>query len=955
MDKQQLPRTEAQGFRLPLSSLRLLVPPLHLMSAFMWQVLQQKNVLHYGKLEEFVSMVTENVPQLMSYRQRAQLILGLRARMILEMLRGPVDVKVIIQAHLDRMGLPAVPAGCSVDIDSDLELSVANFKALVLELLKDPAEKAYFFQAVFPVQYGPRYDTALKELMWELLSCLERLLPVPDFKKTLSWLTPAPAGLDECIESEPKYLQELLQQHKVISNVDNQYWSKGSKLGTALSISGDCILSSLSIPPSTHVVVPAEPTVYHMQPTTVTILSQGTLGQLGSEAIIVTDYAEVELSTNDVLEEVSEAAHGGVEDPAAKGAVNVESRSVVAILTEGGTLGEEDEMMAMNQQVELGEEMKKALCEKSVQCDLRMEFPRDGGGLLSPSCLGAAESSENDESVRTDMERQSEIIGQKDIMHTADASLGASGQANCTLSGNKSLSEAGTGQVLPPRRGRGRPRKNTVAPKVVQPGRRRGRPPTVKAEKEKNEEDIGEKSGTSKPEAGQNGMETTLLNNDRCPTTTKSCKTETIENPRARYLCNTCGRKFTRTSDVRRHQLTHTGERPFHCTQCAKTFQHAWDLTKHCRKFHGEATFSCRLCTGSFVNLRTLTAHHKKSHTSELPHYCSICGEASSSAVALAAHRRTHSVTQQYRCEQCGEGFDTLLQRSAHRQSHRRHRKFKCPQCDKTYSRRADVKRHLLSHTGERPHQCALCGKSFALRSGLQKHHMTHTGERPYRCPHCPKAFNLISILHRHERMHTGERPFLCSQCGKRFLSLGELLKHDKSHTDERPHACSQCHKRFKSKRALREHALSHTGARPYACSYCSKRFTKPFALNRHHLMHTGERPFSCAHCAKTFLTATEVALHERVHTGERPYACPTCPWRFRSSSELARHRRTHTQARAHACGYCSKTYTSAAKLKSHARIHAAQDNSKCPVDISHTVEVHESTLHESEVADALS
>lgn len=35
---------------------------------------------HYGMLEEFVTMVTEVVPELMSYSQRAQLILGLRAR-----------------------------------------------------------------------------------------------------------------------------------------------------------------------------------------------------------------------------------------------------------------------------------------------------------------------------------------------------------------------------------------------------------------------------------------------------------------------------------------------------------------------------------------------------------------------------------------------------------------------------------------------------------------------------------------------------------------------------------------------------------------------------------------------------------------------------------------------------------------------------------------------------------
>lgn len=62
------------------SSLHLLVPPLRLLSAAMWQVAQQRDVRHYEKLEEFVTLVTEAIPELLSHRHRAQLILGLRAR-----------------------------------------------------------------------------------------------------------------------------------------------------------------------------------------------------------------------------------------------------------------------------------------------------------------------------------------------------------------------------------------------------------------------------------------------------------------------------------------------------------------------------------------------------------------------------------------------------------------------------------------------------------------------------------------------------------------------------------------------------------------------------------------------------------------------------------------------------------------------------------------------------------
>uniref|UniRef100_A0A3P9LAU6 TERF1-interacting nuclear factor 2 N-terminal domain-containing protein n=1 Tax=Oryzias latipes TaxID=8090 RepID=A0A3P9LAU6_ORYLA len=65
---------------LPLASLRLMASPLQLTYSYMWQVIRQKNVKHYGKVEEFVTMVTQTVPELLSFKQTAQLILGLRAR-----------------------------------------------------------------------------------------------------------------------------------------------------------------------------------------------------------------------------------------------------------------------------------------------------------------------------------------------------------------------------------------------------------------------------------------------------------------------------------------------------------------------------------------------------------------------------------------------------------------------------------------------------------------------------------------------------------------------------------------------------------------------------------------------------------------------------------------------------------------------------------------------------------
>lgn len=67
------------GF-LPLSSLRLIVPPLQLVSAALWEIVRQGAVMYYGLLEEFVCTVLEKVPELLTYTERVQLVMGLRAK-----------------------------------------------------------------------------------------------------------------------------------------------------------------------------------------------------------------------------------------------------------------------------------------------------------------------------------------------------------------------------------------------------------------------------------------------------------------------------------------------------------------------------------------------------------------------------------------------------------------------------------------------------------------------------------------------------------------------------------------------------------------------------------------------------------------------------------------------------------------------------------------------------------
>ncbi|KAG9330668.1 hypothetical protein JZ751_022528 [Albula glossodonta] len=227
-----------------MASLRVLAPPMRLVSAAMWQVMQRKDVLHYGKLEEFVSSISEMVPGLLSYRHRAKLTLGLQARMIMELCRtqDPPDPPSILR-HLERIQTPP----CQGERDEKVETAACSFKLLVRSLLESPAQRQDFFQVEFVVEYGPQFDMALEKLFWEFLSRLDQLLPVPDLAQTVSWLSAAPSVQEECVQavSQPQLLHILLRHQKLLGH-----------LGTyALPSSmGDSILSSLSLPPSGRVL-----------------------------------------------------------------------------------------------------------------------------------------------------------------------------------------------------------------------------------------------------------------------------------------------------------------------------------------------------------------------------------------------------------------------------------------------------------------------------------------------------------------------------------------------------------------------------------------------------------------------------------------------------------------------------------------------------------------------------
>ena len=112
---------------------------------------------------------------------------------------------------------------------------------------------------------------------------------------------------------------------------------------------------------------------------------------------------------------------------------------------------------------------------------------------------------------------------------------------------------------------------------------------------------------------------------------------------------------------------------------------------------------------------------HMMSHGGEKPHKCVQCNKSFSRADDLRTHLLTHTGEKLHKCEQlqqiikqCWKFEDSSPNSQLH----------KCAECKKSFCQAGNLRNHLLTHSGEKPHKCNQCSHATTTAQNLTFHIM---------------------------------------------------------------------------------------------------------------------------------------------------------------------------------------------------------------------------------------
>ncbi|XP_021354964.1 zinc finger protein 665-like [Mizuhopecten yessoensis] len=439
------------------------------------------------------------------------------------------------------------------------------------------------------------------------------------------------------------------------------------------------------------------------------------------------------------------------------------------------------------------------------------------------------------------------------------------------------------------------------------------------------------------------------------------------------FFCPICGRCYKTKPGLYRHQLDHTGSKPYSCEKCHSTYKTRNELVIHDRYHTGDMPFHCHQCWKGFPTQGQFKRHINMHATDDTVmdletsfeslqcHECKKCSNIFNSEELLRSHERVHddtleasdgaSVDNSQNCSNKLE-FDKLnikncedfqpkadfVHQSLEREDDSQSQIFDLTQseeCGGDFQLKKCGVHRLEEHedtfqSQSNVDQSKEYGDKFQVSGEIQRNEPVENvdSDKPfYKCTQCSKilkshmAYLYHRLIHKRDAL---EKSYKCDKCPMIFHLESSLASHQLIHREPRPTMCDTCGKTFSNQLDLVYHRAVHDAEKgSFKCSKCPKVFQLVKQLARHTETHLKDRrQFPCEICDKIFKTRSGLARHNMDHTGERRYSCSMCTKKFKTSTQLRCHVAVHTGIRPYSCKICGKSFPIKSYLTSHFTTH---------------------------------